>query len=45
MAIILPIFKVRPGRNYYFKNYPTNPISESLFLRPSDNNEDLKETS
>ena len=35
--------KVRPERNHLFKNYLTNPINESLFLRPTDNNEVLKE--
>ena len=35
--------KVKPERNHLFKNYLTNPINESLFLRPRDNNEVLKE--
>ena len=35
--------KVKPERNHLFKNYLTNPINESLFLRPTDNNEVLKE--
>ena len=34
--------KVKPERNHLFKNNLTNPISESLFLRPTDNNEVLK---
>ena len=33
--------KVRPERNHSFKNYLTDPINESLFLRPTDNNEVL----
>ena len=35
--------KVKPERNHLFKNYLTNLINESLFLRPTDNNEVLKE--
>ena len=35
--------KVKPERNHLFKNYLTNPINERLFLRPTDNNEVLKE--
>ena len=34
---------MKPERNHLFKNYLTNPINESLFLRPTDNNEVLKE--
>ena len=34
---------MRPERNHSFKNYLTDPINESLFLRPTDNNEVLKE--
>ena len=33
--------KVKTERNHLFKNYLTNPIHESLFLRPIDNNEVL----
>ena len=28
--------KVRPERNHLFKNYLTDPISESLFLQPTN---------
>ena len=35
--------KVRPERNDLFKNYLTNPISESLFLQPTNNSEVLKQ--
>ena len=35
--------KVKPERNNLFENYLTNPINENLFLRPTDNNENLKE--
>ena len=35
--------KVRPENNRPFKNNLINPINESLFLRPTDNNEVLKE--
>ena len=35
--------KVITERNHLFKNCLTNPINESLFLRPTDNNEVLKE--
>ena len=35
--------KVRPERNTSFRNYLTDPISESLFLRPTNNYEVLKE--
>ena len=35
--------KVRSGRNNSFRNYLTDPISESLFLRPTNNYEVLKE--
>ena len=31
--------KVRPERNHSFKNYLTDPISESLFLQPTNNSE------
>ena len=34
---------MKPERNHLFKNYLTNPINESLFLRSTDNNEVLKE--
>ena len=34
---------VRPERNDLFKNYLTDPISESLFLQPTNNSEVLKE--
>ena len=34
---------MKPERNHLFKNYLTNPINESLFLRPTDNDEVLKE--
>ena len=34
--------KVRPERNHLFKNYSTDPISESLFLQPTNNSEVLK---
>ena len=35
--------KVRPERNDLFENYLTDPISESLFLQPTNNSEVLKE--
>ena len=35
--------KVRPERNNLFKNYLTDPISESLFFQPTNNSEVLKE--
>ena len=35
--------KVRPERNNSFRNYLTDLISESLFLRPTNNYEVLKE--
>ena len=35
--------KVRPERNHPFKNYLTDPISESLFLKPTDNSKVLEE--
>ena len=35
--------KVRPERNDLFKNYLTDPLSESLFLQPTNNSEVLKE--
>ena len=35
--------KVRPEKNNSFRNYLTDPISESLFLRPTNNYEVLKE--
>ena len=38
-----PADKVRPERNHSLKNYLTDAINESLFLRPTDNNEVLKE--
>ena len=35
--------KVRTERNHLFKNYLTDPISESLFLQPNNNSKVLKE--
>ena len=35
--------KVRPERNDLSKNYLTDPLSESLFLQPTNNSEVLKE--
>ena len=34
--------KVRSERSHLFKNYLTDPISESLFLQPTNNSEVLK---
>ena len=36
--------KVKPEKNHSFKDYSTDPINESLFVRPTDNNGVLKET-
>ena len=35
--------KVRPEGNHSFKDYLTDPISDSLFLRPTNISEVLKE--
>ena len=36
--------KVRPEGNHSFKDYLTDPISDSLLLRPTNTSEVLKET-